>query len=132
GVVGVLAAVVFTPTRSVGGLTCFGLCAFTGWTIVQELYRGVKVRRENRPQPVLEALITLVAKARRRYGGYIVHLGIVLMFFGWAGNAYKIERKVGMFPGEVVELGEYQIRHDGIRATQDWQKDMITVEFAVL
>ncbi len=132
GVVGVLAAVVFTPTRSVGGLTCFGLCAFTGWTIVQEFYRGVKVRRKNRPQPVLEALITLVAKARRRYGGYIVHLGIVLMFFGWAGNAYKIERKVGMFPGEVVELGEYQIRHDGIRATQDWQKDMITVEFAVL
>jgi cytochrome c-type biogenesis protein CcmF len=116
---------------SVMGLLCFGLCGFTGFTILQEYYRGVRVRRRHRPQSVYEALIGLMTKARRRYGGYIVHLGIVLMFFGFAGNAYKLERKLVMYPGQVVQLGEYRIRHDGIMATQDFQKDMLTVKLAV-
>lgn len=114
------------------GLACFGLCGFTGWTIVQEFYRGVALRRRQRPQGVLSALISLVLRARRRYGGYIVHLGVVLMFLGWAGNAYKLEKKATLRPGETVELGAYTLRHDGLRATEDWQKEMITADIAVL
>ncbi len=117
---------------SVRGLVCFGLCGFTAWTIIQEYYRGVRVRRKHREQSIIDALIGLMLKARRRYGGYIVHMGIVLMFFGFAGNSYKLERKLVMHPGEVVALGDYKIRHDGIRASQDWQKDMLTVEMSVL
>jgi len=112
--------------------TCFALCGFTFWTIVQEFYRGVAVRRRNRSQSVLDALIGLVSKARRRYGGYIVHLGVVLMFFGWAGNGYKIVRKISMSPGETAELGLYEVRHAGALATEDWQKDMLSVQFEVL
>lgn len=114
--------------RSVTGLSCFSLCAFTLATIIQEFYRGVKVRKKHRKQGVIEALMGLVMKARRRYGGYIVHLGVVLMFFGFAGNAYKIERKLGIYPGQTAELGDYIIKYEGVRATQDWQKDMLTVE----
>jgi len=132
GVVAVLVAAALIPTRTVAGLTCFGLCGFTFATIVQEFYRGVRVRQRNRPQSVIEALIALVVKARRRYGGYIVHLGIVLMFLGFAGNSYKIERKLGFRPGETVELGPYEVRHEGVHAAEDWQKDMVTAEFAVL
>ncbi|HET6581964.1 MAG TPA: cytochrome c-type biogenesis CcmF C-terminal domain-containing protein [Nannocystaceae bacterium] len=117
---------------SAAGLTCFGLCGFTCWTIVQEFYRGVAVRRSHREQSVLDALIGLVTRARRRYGGYIVHLGVVLMFLGWAGTSYDIEIKRGIYPGDVIELGDYQIRYDGARATQDWQKDMLTVELTAL
>jgi cytochrome c-type biogenesis protein CcmF len=117
---------------SAAGLACFGLSAFTLWTIVQEFVRGVAVRRKSRPQPVMEALIGLVTRARRRYGGYIVHLGVVLMFFGFAGKSYGVERKLSMRPGEVVQLGRYEVRHDGIVATEDWQKDMITVQLTVL
>ncbi|HWB81828.1 MAG TPA: cytochrome c-type biogenesis CcmF C-terminal domain-containing protein [Nannocystaceae bacterium] len=113
------------------GLAAFGLCGFTFWTITQEFYRGVAVRRRARQQSVLDALIGLVSRARRRYGGYIVHLGVVLMFLGWAGNSYKIERKLGIYPGETTELGDYTIEYIGARATQDWQKDMITVELNV-
>jgi cytochrome c-type biogenesis protein CcmF len=116
---------------SVTGLLCFGLCGFTLATIVQEYYRGVKVRRKHRKQSVIEALIGLVIKARRRYGGYIVHLGIVLMFFGFAGNSYKLERKLGIYPGETTKLGDYEVRHEGLAATQDWQKDMVTLELSV-
>jgi cytochrome c-type biogenesis protein CcmF len=102
------------------------------WTIVQEFYRGVALRRKQRPQGVVEALISLVLRARRRYGGYIVHLGVVLMFLGWAGNAYKLEKKVQMRPGEEYTLGAYTIRHEGLRATEDWQKEMITADLSVL
>jgi cytochrome c-type biogenesis protein CcmF len=116
---------------SVSGLFCFGLCGFTGWTIVQEFYRGVRVRRSQRKQSILDALIGLVSKARRRYGGYIVHLGVVLMFFGFAGNAYKLEKKVGIVPGESVNIGDYTVRHEAVHATQDWQKDMLTLELSV-
>jgi cytochrome c-type biogenesis protein CcmF len=56
----------------------------------------------------------------------------VLMFFGFAGNAYKLERKLVMLEGDVAELGEYRIRHDGVVATQDFQKDMLTVKLTVL
>lgn len=116
---------------SASGLVCFGLCGFTAGTILQEFWRGVAVRRRHRRQSVLDALIGLVTRARRRYGGYIVHLGVVLMFFGWAGNSYKIERKLGIYPGDVIELGDYALRYEGARATQDWQKDMLTVELTV-
>jgi cytochrome c-type biogenesis protein CcmF len=131
GGVTVALAKIVLPVEGWAGLTCFGLVGFTGWTIVQEYVRGVKVRRKNRPQPVIEALIDLVIKARRRYGGYIVHLGVVLMFLGWAGNSYKVERKIGLYPGESVELGPYEVRHEGARATEDWQKDMLWVDFSV-
>ena len=132
--VGVVATIVpfALGIESPWGLACFGLCGFTSWTIVQEFYRGIALRRKQRPQGILEAMISLVLRARRRYGGYIVHLGIVLMFFGWAGNAYKVERKTTLRPGETFELGSYVIRHDGLRATEDWQKEMITADIAVL
>jgi len=119
-------------SMGVAGTTCFGLCGFTMWTIIQEFYRGVSVRRRGRTQSVLDAFIGLITRARRRYGGYIVHLGMVLMFFGWAGNAYDIERKISISPGEKVSLGPYEIRHDGTVASEDWQKDMLSVKFTVL
>ncbi len=132
GVVGVLIPL-FAGINSAWGLACFGLCAFTAWTIVQEFYRGIALRRRQRAQGVMEALISLVLRARRRYGGYIVHLGVVLMFLGWAGNAYKHEnRRLQLRPGETYTLGAYTVRHDGLRATEDWQKEMITADIAVL
>ena len=134
-VFGVVVVVAWRATglESSWGLACFGLCGFTFWTIVQEFYRGVALRRKQRPQGVLEALISLVLRARRRYGGYIVHLGVVLMFLGWAGNSYKIENRLAhLKPGETLELGAYTIRHDGLHATEDWQKEMITADIAVL
>jgi len=133
-VVGVLVGVLvmLLGLESPWGIACFALCGFTFWTIVQEFYRGIVLRRRQRPQSLLDAALGLVLRARRRYGGYIVHLGVVLMFFGWAGNAYKIEKKTTLRPGESTALGDYVIRHDGLRATEDWQKEMITAHVAVL
>ena len=61
---------------------CFALCAFVAGTIAQEFWRGANVRRRATGTDLFTALIGLVGRNKRRYGGYIVHLGIVLIFLG--------------------------------------------------
>ena len=82
----------------VSGL-CFALCAFVIGTIGQEFVRGAQVRRGATGTDVVTALVGLVMRSRQRYGGYIVHVGIVLMFLGLAGAGYKLEQQVIMNPG---------------------------------
>ncbi len=117
----------------VWALAGFGLCGFTLATIIQEFARGIAVAKRNNPKlSLLDAGIRLLVRARRRYGGYVIHLGVVLMFFGIAGKAYGLERKVVIEPGDTVELGDYEIVHMGLLATEDWQKQMVTAELGVL
>src|SRR5439155_8888256 len=68
---------------------CFALCGLVVGTISQEFWRGAMVRRKNTGTDMLTALVGLVGRNKRRYGGYIVHVGIVLIFFGFSGNAGK-------------------------------------------
>jgi cytochrome c-type biogenesis protein CcmF len=109
----------------------FALCAFVGVTILQEFVRGANVRRDSTGTDVFTALIGLVARQRRRYGGYIVHLGIVLMFLGFAGQDYKLEEQARLKPGQQATVGKYTIRHDSIGVTSDDQKQMVTAQVTV-
>src|SRR5215471_9560663 len=83
---------------------CFALCAFVTATIVQEFWRGAKVRRKNTGTDFLTALIGLVARNKRRYGGYIVHVGIVLIFLGFAGNGFKRDEQLLLKPGQTATV----------------------------
>jgi len=109
----------------------FALCAFVGTTILQEFVRGAGVRRGSTGTDMFTALIGLVARQRRRYGGYIVHLGIVLMFLGFAGQGYKMEEQARLKPGQQTTVGRYTIRHDSIGVTSDEQKQMVTAHVSV-
>ncbi len=71
---------------------CFALSAMVLATIVQEFVRGAQVRREASGTDIMTALIGLVGRSKRRYGGYIVHVGIVLMFLGFAGEGLPTGR----------------------------------------
>lgn len=115
----------------VSGL-CFALCAFVLGTISQEFVRGGLVRREVTGTDLLTAMVGLVMRSRRRYGGYIVHVGIVLMFLGFAGAGFKQERQVLLSPGESVEVGRFEVRHDRLSESDDGQKQMITAHLTVL
>ena len=54
----------------------------------------------------------MILRGQRRYGGYIVHLGIVLMFLGFAGQAYQKEEEKHLRPGTGHPFGRYQLRFD--------------------
>ncbi|MBA2302990.1 MAG: cytochrome c biogenesis protein CcsA [Acidobacteria bacterium] len=105
---------------------CFALCAWVLVTIVQEFIRGAGVRKQTTGTDLFTALVGLFGRSRRRYAGYVVHLGIVLMFFGFAGEGFKKEADINMTPGQQTTVGSFTVRHDALRVTADAQKQMIT------
>jgi cytochrome c-type biogenesis protein CcmF len=110
---------------------CFALCAFVTATIVQEFVRGARVRREATGTDALTATVGLVMRERRRYGGYIVHLGIVLMFLGFAGEGFKVDEQVLLKAGQEATVGHFTVRNNGVKVTDDGQKQMVTGHIAV-
>jgi cytochrome c-type biogenesis protein CcmF len=110
---------------------CFGLCAFVAATIAQEFLGGAAVRRQATGTDLFTALVGLFARSRRRYGGYVVHLGIVLVFLGFAGNGFKREEDAVLKPGQQVEVGKYLVRYERLSVTDDAQKQMVTAHLQV-
>jgi cytochrome c-type biogenesis protein CcmF len=109
-------------------VVCFGFCAFTASTIVQEFARGISIRKKNTGSDFLSALLGMTLRGKRRYGGYIVHVGIVLMFIGFAGTAYQKEAELRMEPGKDEMVGKYRIHFDRLAHEEDRQKEMVTGE----
>jgi cytochrome c-type biogenesis protein CcmF len=100
--------------------------------MAQEFIRGASVRKRATGTDVFTAMVGLFARSRRRYGGYIVHVGMVLAFLGFAGGAYERSESVSMLPGEQVTVEPYTIRYVALSVTQDAQKQMVTAELEVL
>ena len=82
---------------------------------------------------VFTALVGLFARSKRRYGGYIVHIGIVLIFLGFAGNGSKREEDVpDLKPGQQVVLAPYTVRYVSLSVTDDGEKQMVTAHIEAL
>jgi cytochrome c-type biogenesis protein CcmF len=114
--VGVLAAIalaVFThAAHKPLALTLFGLAAFLLAGVVQEFARGTRARRAMSSDNWGLALLSLVRRNRRRYGGYIVHVGIATLFVGVAASsAFQHAKDVRIRPGETAHVGGYDIRY---------------------
>ena len=90
--------------RGLAPLLSYVFCALVLATIVQEFYKGTGARTKMYGERAFIALPRLVARNRRRYGGYIVHLGVVVIFAAFAGLAFKKEFDLSFKPGESHEL----------------------------
>ncbi len=112
-------------------LTTLSLCAFVSATLIQELLRGTRHRMKTSQETPLDALMTLIARARRRYGGYVVHFGVVVMYVGFAGTSFNLEREETLAEGQKTSIGRYEVRLDGIRFEDDGQKNMVTADVTV-
>jgi cytochrome c-type biogenesis protein CcmF len=110
---------------------CFAFAGFVGGTLLQEFIRGANVRRGMTGTDLFTAMIGLVARNKRRYGGYIVHAGIVLIFLGFAGNGFSRDQQLLLKPGEEQKVAQYTIHLDALRVTDDGQKQMITGHITV-
>ena len=130
GVVGI--AVLALGVRVWASGLCFAFSALVVTTIAQEFWRGARVRQGATGTDILTALIGLVARNKRRYGGYIIHVGVVLIFLGFAGNGFKQEEQVSLKPGQQAQVGAYLVRLNGVKVTDDGQKQMITADTTVL
>ncbi|MBH31278.1 MAG: cytochrome C biogenesis protein [Candidatus Marinimicrobia bacterium] len=95
--------------RSIYPVVTAGLTAFVTSTIAMEFWRGITVRRRKFDENILQALLKMISKNRSRYGGYIVHIGIVLMFVGFIGKAFDEDREWVMSVGDEVRIAGYGI-----------------------
>lgn len=116
GVVGsaVVLALVAAGVRSVGALIGFGLCGFVGAVTIGEFHRGARAHRSG--VGYLRGLAVVIGRNRRRYGGYIIHLGIVLIFIGIAGRAFTQSWSGTVTPGETFRVGSFDVTYREARA----------------
>jgi cytochrome c-type biogenesis protein CcmF len=102
--------------RAGGAVLAFSLCGFVAATIALEFAGGIRVRRAHGSEGVMRACAALVMRNRRRYGGYIVHLGMLLVFAGvTASSIFSTQRLVTLRPGEAVQVGAYRVRFDRLQ-----------------
>lgn len=106
-----IVALFVVGVRSVGALLAFGLCAFTTGAIVGEFVRGGRVYRKRYGLGPLRAVTVTIGRNRRRYGGYIVHLGVVLIVIGLAGAAFRTERHALLDVGDSMTVGDYTLTY---------------------
>ena len=105
--------------RDFYAMVAFTLAAFVTTTVGQEFVRGVGARHRLHGENYALAFARLVGRNRRRYGGYVVHIGIVIFFVGFAGAAFKREMEATLQPGESITMRsafgyDYTFTHVGV------------------
>ncbi|MGH7934725.1 MAG: heme lyase CcmF/NrfE family subunit [Candidatus Binataceae bacterium] len=100
-------------------LTAFSLAAFVLATVFVEFGRGVSARRHLVSETPAKALVNLVAKNNRRYGGYVIHIGVIMAFVGIvASSFFKTEVKKSVQAGESFQVGSYTLQYLGLENSE--------------
>jgi cytochrome c-type biogenesis protein CcmF len=96
--------------RHLYALMSLGLCLFVAWTIVAEFYKGSRAIHVKTGKSFLLSAFDLTHRNTRRYGGYIVHMGIVLMFIGFSGAAFNLNERQEVGINGTMRLGHYDLK----------------------
>jgi cytochrome c-type biogenesis protein CcmF len=97
----------------------YALAVFVSAIVVQEYYRGIRARGKSAGEGPIQALGQLFIRNRRRYGGFIVHLGVALLAIGIASSsAFQVEEEQMLKKGETLEAGSYQVRFDRLTGSE--------------
>jgi cytochrome c-type biogenesis protein CcmF len=103
-------------------LATFGISTFVLAVISREFWKGTRARAHIEGEGVGPAVIHLISRNRRRWGGYIVHVGTVLIFTAFAGRAFEVEIRKALNPGEEVNIASpfghtYKLTYEGISSS---------------
>ena len=111
-------------------LVCVILCVFVTLTIVSEFYRGAKVLHSRGAGGYLASLTELTLRNTRRYGGYVVHFGIVLVFIGLSGAAFNRDKQMDMPPGTTMHIGPYSLFSQSVDTIPgaNYEAERVTIE----
>jgi cytochrome c-type biogenesis protein CcmF len=107
-------------------LAMFCTGAFAAAVVVQEFWRGTRARRAGSGEAAPAALVSLVRRNRRRYGGYLVHLGMAVIFVGVAASsAFQRVHDVRLSPNQTARIDGYDVRYR--RATSTLSNEKLTL-----
>jgi cytochrome c-type biogenesis protein CcmF len=119
-------------TRTWYAVVGFGACAYVLATIFLEWFRGVRARHR-RKENYLVAFFRLLWGNRPRYGGYIVHVGIILIVLGVIGSSfYKVEAEASLNPGESFQIGKYTLKYEGMSTNTTENEQVVSATLQVL
>mgnify|MGYP001159280364 CR=1 FL=1 len=126
-----IAVLIVFGVRHFYALVSLGLCAFVAATVVMEFYKGARSIAARNQMNFLRATVELTHRNTRRYGGYLVHMGIVLMFIGYTGSAFNKDTTEEVKIGSHFTVGGYQLHvkevTDGSNPNYSWQRAVIAV-----
>jgi len=118
----VVAVLLALGAREGLALTTFGISTFVLTVVATEFWKGTRARARIEGEGIGPAIIHLVGRNRRRWGGYIVHVGTVLVFTAFAGRAFEVEVRKVLNPGETVSVASpfghtYTLVYEGISSS---------------
>ena len=105
--------------RDVYATMSLSLCGFVAACIGLEFYRGMMSRHRSTDESLPRALAGLLTKNKRRYGGYLVHVAMVLLFVGFTGKAFTTEKEVVLGAGESQQVGRYSMTYHSLAHSAD-------------
>jgi len=118
--------------RHLRALLSFVLCTFVLATIAQELWRGMRARMKTAGEGFIQGLTSLVLRNKRRYGGYLVHVGMVMIFVGITGSsAFQQEVTTHLKRGESFSIGPYELLFADTASSHDEHKDVLSATLEV-
>nr|WP_255653124.1 heme lyase CcmF/NrfE family subunit [Myxococcus sp. XM-1-1-1] len=118
--------------RGVYPLLTFGLAGFVTVITVRELVAPVRVRMSERKEGLLTALVTSATKAQRRFGGYVVHLGIVLIIVAVAASSAYVKHTSGTLKkGQTMQLDGYQLKYLGLMSGEEPHRTFVAARVEV-
>ena len=110
----------------------FTLAIFVASTIIIEFLRGARARKEMTKEGYLKSSLNLITRNKRRYGGYIIHIGIVCLFVGITGSsAFKVERVETLAKGESLTIQDYQLKLENLSSYPTQDKHVTTATLSV-
>jgi cytochrome c-type biogenesis protein CcmF len=128
----VLVGVLFAfGMRHVYAMISFGFCMFVALTVIMEFFKGAKSIGAKNSMNILRATVELTHRNTRRYGGYLVHMGIVLMFIGFTGHAFNQANTQELNIGDTMPVGAYQLKmvnlQMGDTPVYEWHRATVNV-----
>ncbi len=132
GIVTMAALYIWGGVTIFGAVLGFGLCAFTLAATLIEYWRGASARHRSKGESYPLALWKLIGRNRRRYGGYMVHLGVILVAIGVVGSRfYQVDTQRNLSIGESMSvnsefIGTYELTYRGLREGDSPDDRLIT------
>lgn len=118
--------------RSLYPLVTFSFCIFVGFNLLMEFFTGTRTRHAVFSENYINAFWNLVTKNKRRYGGHIVHLGVVLIFLGFGGSVFNVEKQVTLKQGDSFKIKNYTLRFDALSSYPTASRQKVVATLTVL
>lgn len=120
-----------TPLDATYAILTILFAVFATIVMVYDVWRSIQARQRKHTESRWNSLYSLMTKQRRRYGGYIVHMGIVFAYIAFAGNVLKIEKDISLKLNETFTIGDYSVRYDGLTLEKMSDKDLVSASMDV-